>query len=229
MVTVYNPYPCENFCEQDEKMRELVPWAMVVVSVFVILQSDPTRAVLLRLSLSILAIGAYMLYMAPDVALAEAMLGSLLTTFVYILMLKSPVVMRVGYTPSKYLIEEHPWGMDGIFKELVDLFSKERGYDVEYVRFESTEDLVESFNSGYLDVACGPITDGFPILETRVYTLEDGSEKDFLSMKREDFENVKGWRKEYYGILSKKRDFSTFLKDLKERGVIREIVQKYTG
>ncbi len=210
-------------------MREAVSWTMVVISIFVILQSDPTRAVLLRLSLSILAIGSYMLYMAPDVALAEAMLGSLLTTFVYILMLKSPVVIRVGYTPSKYLIEEHPWGMDGIFKELVNLFSKEMGYDVKYVRFESTEDLVESFKSGYLDLACGPITDGFPILETRVYVLKDGSEKDFLSMKKEDFENIKEWRRGFYGILARKKDFNAFLRDLEERGVIREIVKKYTG
>ncbi len=210
-------------------MREIIPWTMVAVSFFVIIQNNPTRAVLLRITLSILAIAAYMLYMAPDVALAEAMLGSLLTTFLYILMLKSPVSIRVGYVPSRFLIEEHPWGMDGIFKELIDLFSKKNGYDVEYIRFKSVDELVESLESGYLDIACGPITGkGFPILETRVFTLDSGEEKDFLSMKREDFYRIKESKEDHYGILSKRREINSFLREAEERGIIREIVKKYT-
>ncbi len=210
-------------------MREIIPWTMVAVSFFVIIQSNPTRAVLLRITLSILAIAAYMLYMAPDVALAEAMLGSLLTTFLYILMLKSPVSIRVGYVPSRFLIEEHPWGMDGIFKELIDLFSKKNGYDVEYIRFKSVDELVEALESGYLDIACGPITGkGFPILETRVFTLDSGEEKDFLSMKREDFHRIKESKEDHYGILSKRRELNSFLREAEERGIIREIVKKYT-
>ena len=211
-------------------MREVIPWTMVIMSVFVIFQSNPTRAVLLRLTLSILAIAAYMLYMAPDVALAEAMLGSLLTTFLYILMLKSPVTIRVGYVPSRFLIEEHPWGMDGISKELIDLFAKRNGYDVEYVRFESAGELVESLESGYLDAACGSITGkGFPVLETRVFTLEGGEERDFLSMRKEDFDRIKESREDHYRILSKRRDLNSFLREAKERGLLREIVEKYTG
>ena len=211
-------------------MRDVIPWTMVVMSLFTVFQSNPTRAVLLRITLSILAIAAYMLYMAPDVALAEAMLGSLLTTFLYILMLRSPVTIRVGYVPSRFLIEEHPWGMDGIFKELIDIFSKKSGYDVEYIRFESVDELVESLKSGYLDVACGPITEkGFPVLKTRIFTLNSGEEKDFLSMKRDDFDRVKNFREDYYRIFTKRRDLNFFLKELEERGILREIIEKYTG
>ena len=211
-------------------MREIIPWTMVAMSALVIIQNNPTRAVLSRLTLSILAIAAYMMYMAPDVALAEAMLGSLLTTFLYILMLKSPVTIRVGYVPSKFLIEEHPWGMDGIFKDLIEMFSKKNGYDVEYIKFKSIDELVESLESGYLDVACGPITGkGFPVLETRIYTLENEEEKDFLSMEKRDFDRIKESREEYYRILSKRRDLNSFLKEMKDGGVMSEIIQKYTS
>ncbi len=211
-------------------MREIFSWTMVILSIFVIIQRNPTRAVLLRLALSVFAVATYLSFMAPDVALAEAMLGSLLTTFVYILMLKSPVSLRVGYVPTKFLIEEHIWGMDGIMKEIVEKFAEKRGYSVEYVKFSSVEDLIRSVESGYIDIGCGPIVKkGIPIIKTKVFLLSNGEKKDFLSMSKEDFKKILKWEEESYNILSNKSEFDSFLKSLIEEGILDEIVKKYTG
>ena len=207
-------------------MIRFIEWMMVVLALLTVLQKRPVHSVITRMALSIFAILAYYLLMAPDVALAEAMLGGLLTTFIYVSMLRNPVRIRVGYVPVRIIFEEHPWGKDGIAAEIVRKFARSMGYDVEYVRFESVEDLLESLESGYVDVACGPIVDrGFPILKTKIFRDEDGKEVDFLSM-RGPGEFV---RDANYTIPSNLKDFEDFLSDLKERGELDEIVKKYAG
>ena len=207
-------------------MIEVVEWTMVVLALLTVLQRRPIHSVITRMALSVLAILAYYLLMAPDVALAEAMLGGLLTTFIYVSMLRNPVKIRVGYVPVRIIFEEHPWGMDGIAAEIVRRFARSMGYDLEYVRFESVEDLLESLESGYVDIACGPVVDrGFPILRTKIFRDEDGKEVDFLSMKGPG-EFV---RDASYTIPSNLKDFEDFLSELEERGELDEIVEKYAG
>ncbi len=211
-------------------MREVLSWSVVVVAVFTVLQKHPLNAVMLRLVLSVLAVGVYTAFMAPDVALAEAMLGSLLTTFVYILMIRSPVRIRVGYVPVRILFEEHHWGLDGMFKEVVEKFARYRGYEVEYVRFENVEEMLASFESGYVDIACGPIVDrGFPILETKVFRLEDGREIDFLSMKEEYTLLAVESRDAFYTIPFSVEGFEEFMEEMRKSGELRRLVKKYAG
>ncbi len=211
-------------------MSEVLPWTMVALAILTVSQKHPLNAVLLRLALSVLAVGAYALYSAPDVALAEAMLGSLLTTFVYILMIRSPVKIRVGYVPVRILFEEHHWGLDGLFKEIVERFARYRGYEIDYVRFEDVEEMLESLESGYVDIACGPVVDrGIPILETKMFELEDGREIDFLSMKEEYSPLVVSSRNSHYTIVSNVEGFEDFIEEMRKKGEIKGLIRKYAG
>ena len=209
-------------------MRDVMALAMVFLALETVVQKRPLRGVLVRVALSVFAVLTYAFYMAPDVALAEAMVGALLMTFVYVLLLRTPGTLRVGYVPTPILFEERPYGYDGLEHEIVRRYASTRGYTLEYTRFDDPEDLKRAFEEEFVDLACGPFVGENGILETVVFELEDGREVDFLSMDREA-RNVVNKRRAEYVILSRESDFREFLDSLRRDGRLAEMVEKFAG
>lgn len=219
------------------KAGTLLMWLMFFLALMTVIQRNPFHAVLMRMALSAVAVGAYALYLAPDVAIAEAMLGAILTTFVYILILKVPGRIRVGYVPVRFLFEEHSWGFEGIQYEIINKFAKDYGYKLEYERFENLDDLVDALESGYVDLGCGPIVifeEELGILETRIYRVGE-KEMDFLSLQNEMLDgnlnevDVNSFRTGWYtiGFSSSHREFKEFLRDMRMSGLVDKIRNKY--
>ncbi len=213
-------------------MRESLLWGMVFLALLTVNQVKVFHGVLMRLALSISAVGAYFVLMAPDVALTEGMIGALLMTYVYILLVRSPNVIKVGFLEKKILFEKRPVGYDGLQYQLLKNFSHAYGYSMEIIKYNSEEELLEALKNDEIDVACGGIFEGgIPILPTKLFKLKNGEVKDFISMKNEDFENVVETKDAYYTILFKEHgeEFLEFLKDLKDSGEYERIVRKYAG
>ncbi len=211
-------------------MREILGIGMVTIALATLFQKSVLRAVMLRLVLSILAVALYTVYMAPDVGLAEAMIGALLMTYVYMLLIKSPRSIIVGVVPLKILFEKHPWGFDGIEYVLLERFAKSHGYSLEIIEYENESDLLESLKNGEIDAACGPVhTQGIQIIPTKIFVLEDGHEKDFLRMSEEDSKRIVNVKETFYTILMSEHveEFQDFLENLKRSGEFDEIIYKY--
>ncbi len=178
--------------------------------------------------MSILAVVTYAFFMAPDVALAEAMVGALLMTFVYVLLLRTPGTLRIGYVPTPILFEERPYGYDGLEYEIVKRYASVRGYEVEYIKFEDRKELIEAFEEEYVDIACGPFVGDSGILETVVFELDSGRTIDFLSMSDEKAKILKR-RKAEYVILSRDEDFRNFIDDFKKSEDFSNLIERFTG
>ncbi|MCD6442852.1 MAG: DUF4040 domain-containing protein [Thermotogae bacterium] len=215
----------------------LLLWMMFFLSITTVMQKNLFHAVLMRMALSAIAVGAYAVYLAPDVAITEAMLGAILTTFVYILILKIPGRIRVGYIPLRFLFEEYPWGFDGIQYEIVRDFARRYGYRLEYEKFDDERDLIEALKSGYIDLACGPILtfeEDLGVLETRIYRIGDRN-VDFLSLQRKisdgilNEEDVEDFKEGWYtvGFSRSHPEFKEFLKMMRSNGAIDRIKEKY--
>lgn len=232
MGTDDNPYDITNIDFEVEKMREFFEWSMVVFAAAALLQKRPFRAVIMRLALSTFAVALYVVSMAPDVALTEAMIGALLMTYVYILLLRSPKSLKVGFIPTRLLFETHPWGYDGLEHSLLHKFAASHGYSMEILQYNTKEELLEDLEKGIIDVASGPFfEDGIDIVPTKIYTLIDGRKVDVLSMSEENAKMIEAEAMGTYKIVFRehKEEFENFLEEIKESGEFDEILKKYLG
>ena len=230
MESYNNPCDIKSVYKEAEKMREFYLWMLVVIAGFAVVQKRSLHGVILRLVLSTLVVGAYIYYMAPDVALTEAMVGALLTTYVYILVLRGMNALRVGFVDTKLLFEKRPVGYDGIEYVLLKKFCDSFGYKMEVKEYKSKEELWKALEKGEIDVACGDILDnGMKILETKVFTLKDGKEKGLLNISINEKDDVISERKGFYTMkfLNHGNEFEAYLKEIKEKGEFDEVIEKY--
>ena len=81
-------------------LLKLVLISMVILAVFAV-GSDKLRRVVIYLGIfSLISSYAYLLYSAPDVAIAEAIIGSTLSTILFLVALKKYAVFTVYYLLS---------------------------------------------------------------------------------------------------------------------------------
>ena len=216
-------------------------WITVILAIATIYQRKAVHAVLLRAGVSIMAAGSYLVLLAPDVAIAEAMIGSLLGTFVYILLLKNPGTLVVGYVPVRMLFDNRGYGFEGIQYEIIERFAKEQGFKLRIERFQDMKDLLYALGHEMIDVACGPIVGkGERILKTKLYKFK-GKMYDYLSLQ--DLFNMRGYSLkdakdiEYitdtqYIIEAAphiKNEIENFIRNLKHSGEFKSILSKYLG
>ncbi|MBZ4662154.1 MAG: hypothetical protein JG779_1308 [Thermotoga sp.] len=156
-------------------IENLVLILMVSVSLYTIFTPIRLNAVIGRTALSVLAVLLYTLFSSPDVAIAEALLGALLTTLVYLIALKSRDRVKIGFTSVRLLFEKLGEAFMGFEYELLKRFCEKYDYRSEFVEFSSLEDLLEALNDGKVDVACGGVfsEDKKGYLETKIFYLED--------------------------------------------------------
>lgn len=116
---------------------------MLVVALYTVTRRRPFEAIFGRTILGTFAIALYATSQAPDVALVEALLGVVLSTFVYITAFKAIGRVRAGYVAVG---EEILQGL----RERVH----RRGYEVEFVKYgeEKLPVALKALEEGYLDI-----------------------------------------------------------------------------
>ena len=161
---------------------------MIAVAFYTVIQKRFIQGILGRTALSILAVVLYVLFGAPDVAIAEALLGALLTTFVYILVIKNPGVVTVGMAPVRVLFEKRGEVYMGLEYEVISRFCKEYGYILKIMEFEKPEEVMEAVEEGIVDIGCGGLVSekGIKYLETRVLNFK-GETLDLLRYQDKAF------------------------------------------
>jgi putative multicomponent Na+:H+ antiporter subunit B len=215
-------------------MDDVLIWTIAALSLITVIQKKPLHAVLMRTAVSILCVGAYILMAAPDVALAEAMLGVLLTTFIYIMAIKISTIITVGYVPAKILFEEHGGGFRGVTYDIINSYGETHNYKIKYKKFDSLDELDKALGNEKVDLAAGPVTKGIGnILPTKIFTL-NGKEYDYITLAtmmsngeitEKEFEYSKNG---YYNIGTKhyKDELNTYIKGLKESGEYTKILKQ---
>jgi len=217
-------------------IENLVLILMVSVSLYTIFTPIRLNAVIGRTALSVLAVLLYTLFSSPDVAIAEALLGALLTTLVYLIALKSRDRVKIGFTTVRLLFEKLGEAFMGFEYELLKRFCEKYDYRSEFVEFSSLEDLLEALNDGKVDVACGGVfsEDKKGYLETKIFYLED----ERLDLMRYTERVYRGERLNHvlhrdgsYHILFADEElrmrFREFLRT--EREFVEELKKKYFG
>lgn len=113
-----------------------------IAALFTVVQSQPYFALISRGILGVVAVMLYALMGAPDVALTEALVGTLLTVILYVITVRSTLVLRMGrLTIDTELPEGHPLRC---FCSRYKLALKNRVYSDE-------RELVQALKEGQID------------------------------------------------------------------------------
>jgi len=218
-------------------VREAIILSMLAIAFYTVFQKRFIQGVLGRTALSILAVALYVFLGAPDVAIAEALLGALLTTFVYILVIKNPGVLTVGMTPVRVLFEKRENAYMGLEYEVIHRFCKEYGYTLKIMEFERPEEVMEAVREGIVDIGCGGLVseEGIKYLETRLLNI-GGKMMDLLryqdkAFKGEIKEGPEDVRKGYYVFLvsDKAGEIGDRFIEFIEREDLKTLIKKYLG
>lgn len=124
-----------------------------VSSVMLVLQTNPYRALIIRGILGAVAALVYALLGAADVALTEALMGTLLAITLYVVAVRSSMVVRLGAleNDAKNTKEDRPFG-----KQLGDLrriFGK-RYLRLEVVPYQDREALQQALMEREIHAIC---------------------------------------------------------------------------
>ena len=213
-------------------MKDLLLWGLVFLSYMTVSQKRVFHAVLFRMALSVLAATVYFYLMAPDVALVEALIGALLMTYVYILLIRSPNLIRVGVVERKILFERREWGWDGLEYEMIRRFCSSHGYSMKIIEMKDVKEALKALESGSIDViAGGYFEEGVRVLPTKVFVLKNGERKDILAMKTDDSKDVLDVFDSHYSIkfAEHEEEFKEFLEEMRRKGDLDRLVKKYAG
>jgi len=164
---------------------------LLILAIAVILQNKPLKAVIISGAFSVSAAVAYFFVGAPDVAMAEASIGAVFTTFIYIVALKHSGRLRIMFVNVPGLMKKDIQGYEGVEYELLKLFAEDRVMDLEIREIDSFDSLehLEDF-----DILCGGITEKtvpkkleelriVPYLDTNIFSTRKGEKFDLVRIK----------------------------------------------
>ncbi|HEW92873.1 MAG TPA: DUF4040 domain-containing protein [Thermotogaceae bacterium] len=223
---------------------------LVVLALIVVLQNKPLKAIILSGAFSASAAITYFFIGAPDVAMAEASIGAVFTTFVYIVALKHSGKLRVGYIDQAGLIKRGAHGYEGVEYELLKLFSEDRAMSLEMKKIDSFDSIEKLEN---FDIICGGMVEStfsgklrdfmlIPYLETNIFKTKKGEKLDLVRIKNlvlsgqispQDIDqNTKEFTK-YVFLISKESEdvgkaLTDFLQNL-DKKIFNDIVRRNLG
>ncbi|MEM9149966.1 MAG: DUF4040 domain-containing protein [Cyanobacteria bacterium P01_F01_bin.3] len=145
-----------------------------LVAVMLVLQRNPYQALVIRGILGAIAALVYALYGAADVALTEALVGTMLSITLYAIAVRSSMTVRVGVLELDAAEAEKAYPCDSALLTLEKIFHRQH-VRIELVPYPDTQALADALETKeihitYLDSA--PTSDEFSsIVETRVDRL----------------------------------------------------------
>lgn len=125
--------------------------ALVFLAVFTINTKNLRRAVVYLGIFSLLSSFVSLLYGAPDVAIAEAIIGSTITTVLYLVALKKYQNFLIYYTEDKNQDQKKPATFKTPFLESLELFLQSRNMKPQFIY---SDDSIETIlKAGKFDLA----------------------------------------------------------------------------
>ena len=218
-------------------MKEIIIILMLIIAIYTIFQKKFIQGIIGRTALSILAVVLYVFLGAPDVAIAEALLGALLTTFVYVLVIKNPGVLTLGIAPVRILFEKRENAYTGLEYEIINRFCEKYGYALKIMEFEKPEEVMEAVREGVVDIGCGGLVseEGIKYLETRLLDI-GGESIDLLRYQEKVFkneikENPRYVKKGYYTFLvsNKAGEIGDRFIEFIEKENLKDLIEKHLG
>ncbi|KAM3115562.1 DUF4040 domain-containing protein [Phormidesmis sp. 146-33] len=134
--------------------------ALLPLSAFMVtIQTNPFNALVIRGILGAIAALVYSVLGAPDVALTEALVGTMLAITLYAVAVRSSLVMRMGVLQNGCLDleEKHKGQNDSLFAPLIaDLRTITRKYHLrlELIPYPDSESLTQALLEKEIHVTC---------------------------------------------------------------------------
>ncbi len=114
-----------------DKYVYIIVALLPLTALMLVCQVNPYHALVIRAILGAIAVLVYALLGAADVALTEALVGTMLAVTLYVVAIRSSLVMRLG------IIKDHDLKKDSYFQELIDNLRKT--LDKYHLRLELVE------------------------------------------------------------------------------------------
>lgn len=103
-------------------MRQLLLLSLIVMAIIIIQTQRLRNAVIFLGVFSITIAFAYMLQGAPDVAIAEAVIGSTMSTILYVVAVQKYKLFRIYVKVGHAEIDDRVY-KDGLYKEILDVIN----------------------------------------------------------------------------------------------------------
>ncbi|ONN28032.1 hypothetical protein XJ44_00350 [Thermosipho affectus] len=153
-------------------MQYVLSFFAVLVTIFVFFSKKVFNSFLYRTVLSVLMVAIYVVYLAPDVAITEAMLGALLTTFVYLLSFKIHSKLKVAVVRIPVICQKYQDTFAGIIPKILEDFSKEYNHKIEYVEVLTIGECMKLIEKGEVDLGI-TFKGDFKILDVPYYMVNN--------------------------------------------------------
>lgn len=161
----------------DDSYIYILTALLPLAAFMVVVQANPYHALVIRGILGAIAALIYSVFGAADVALTEALMGTMLAITLYAVAVRSSLVMRLGVLEEETvesdgdvlkveLTVESPRDFNSLMKDFRRIFSKYY-LRVEVVPFTSVEGLHRALMEKEVHATCVPVLDNSP--ETKHY------------------------------------------------------------
>ncbi|HCZ05626.1 MAG TPA: hypothetical protein DHV12_00575 [Thermotogae bacterium] len=229
-------------------MDALIIGLLPLTALITVLQRKLLHGIIARGMFGLSASLVYAFLGAPDVAVTEALMGALLVTFLYVVVVKSTGVLRVGFMTLHPMIEEINGETEGLEADILKTFCREYHLKSEFHKFDDEKEMEEALKEGRIDVACGGLMADFgrkdfqtiPFLPTRELHLRSNNAKvDLLraraliySGKLNPEEIVPGKEAWYVFVISRdSSDLVALFREFMEthREALENLIKKHLG
>ncbi|OQY10285.1 MAG: hypothetical protein B6I29_01760 [Marinitoga sp. 4572_148] len=112
------------------------------------------NAILVYAAFGTILSGIFFIFNAPDVAAVQMTIGSAFIIFVYIIAIKTRSKIKVGFIETPNLFEKHGDTLKGFEKDLLDHFSHNSFFEIEYIPVDK-ENIIEYINNDVYDIIVG--------------------------------------------------------------------------
>ena len=116
-----------------------------LTALFTVIQTQPYFALISRGIMGVVAVLFYAVMGAPDVALTEALVGTLLTVMLFAIAVRSSLAMRIGILES----DEQPPSESPVRR-----FCHSQKLYLRWVPFRNEKELVAALKAGRVDAVC---------------------------------------------------------------------------
>lgn len=122
-----------------------------IVSLTLVFQVNPYNALIMRAILGAVAALVYAVLGAADVSLTEALVGTMLAITLYVIAVRSSLVMRLG------ILEESEEEKESLFEEIIAQLRKQiKKYHLrlELVEYPNVQDLQQALKNKEIHATC---------------------------------------------------------------------------
>jgi putative multicomponent Na+:H+ antiporter subunit B len=197
----------------DDSYIYILTALLPLAACMVVVQANPYHALVIRGILGAIAALVYSVFGAADVALTEALMGTMLAITLYAVAVRSSLVMRLGVLEEEKvesdgdvlkveLTVESPRDFNSLMKDFRRIFSKYY-LRIEVVPFTSLEALHRALMENEIHATCVPVVDSDAETKhyqtvTRIQRLYDIMQPEVASINTSlDYKIASGLAEDY--------------------------------